>query len=209
MSKAMLKTRVLRFANTFANEGFSLDGSFRLKRKLPNLNQFLEFQPGYRELEGKFTCNLCWKNTADGVESIDVYDHMFELGHLSGNVDCWYSHKTKEELEESCKKVALLLNQYGIPFLNSISDLQTMLEKYECIVESGVAQPSTPTSPLLFFGLDQGWKHYNLGFAYKAIGEVVKAQDHLTTVIEKWSDQPIEWVQQRKKRCVDALASLS
>ncbi len=82
-----------------------------------------------------------------------------------------------------------------------------MVEKYEEASKDNPPFESVLKSPIYFFGLDEGWKHYYLGFSYKVLRRPEKAKEHLRTVIEKY-DEPLDWAQERKKRCLEALASL-
>ena len=130
MSIATLKTRITRLAQTL-NHGFALDGAFRLRRKLPYIDQFIEIQPGGGSLDGMFTCNLCWLFTADGTSRDDVYHHVVRLGALTGGTDLWLSHEPKQALEASWEKFTQLLNEFGLPFLDSLTDLRQIVAKYE------------------------------------------------------------------------------
>ena len=206
MSKSTLKAKVNQLAATCEPYGFLLDGPFRLKRCLANLDQFIEIQPGHEWLEGKFTCNLCWKHTADGVAADDVYDHVVNLGYLIGSSELWLSHKTKDDLAASYSHVENLLKETCIPFLDRLSDLRRMIEMYEEI-EDASTPIEAPTDARSFFGVDEGWMHYNLGFAYKMLGNQDKATAHLSLVIERHSDQPFDWVRNRQQKCKEALVS--
>jgi hypothetical protein len=189
--------------------GFIQNGPFRLKRTGELLNQFIELQPGHQWLEGKFTANLCWKITAGGEPVEGVYDFCVRIGFLFGENDVWFSHDTKEELDVTCEQVMLLIRERGLPFLDSVNDLEQMVEMYEAAVATHLGQAEVPTSPLLFFGRDEGWKHYNLACAYRALGDSEKARTHFSIVLEQHSHQPLDWVQNRKRMCIEALASSS
>ncbi len=208
MSLASLRTRVVHLATDLAGRGFVADGPFRLGRTRPNIHQFVEIQPGHKQLEGYFTCNLCWKLTADGIPTDDVYDQTVRIGNLLGQGDVWLSHRTKAELDCSYQQLKTLLDEHGLPFLDRLGDLGRMIELYEAALPREPREQSNSTSPLLFFGEDEGWKHYNLGFAYKALGNSEKAREHLLTVIEKLSDAPFAWVEDRRRLCLNALANL-
>ncbi len=206
MSKATLKTKVKNLANELESAGFVQDGPFRLKRSLEHIDQFVELQPGHEWLEGKFTCNLCWKITA-GVQLVEgVYDYCVRIGFLVGETDLWFSHETRDELASSYEQVASILREKGLPYLDSISDLKRMVELYESASTGTSLPPDVPTNPLSYFGMDEGWKHYNLGFAYKVLGISEKANEHFAVVVDQHSREPFDWVQDRRQACEKALS---
>jgi tetratricopeptide (TPR) repeat protein len=206
MSKTTLKTTVMRLALTCEPFDFVQDGPFRLKRSVPHIDQCIEIQPGRDWLNGKFTCNLCWKHTADGITADDVYDHVVNVGWLAGKSESWMSHESKDALEVSFGHLKSQLLDAGIPFLDNVRNLREMLNKYEQ-AEKTITPIVAPTDPRAFFGIDEGWKHYNLGFAYKALGDNDKARDHFDVVLEQHSNQPFDWINDRRQRCSEARAS--
>lgn len=206
MSKATLKTKVTHLAAACEPLGFVLDGPFRLKRSVPHIDQFIEIQPGHNWLDGKFTCNLCWKHTADGVAANDIYDHVVNVGWLTGHSESWMNHESKDDLEASYNQLKSLLLETAISFLDGIRDLGQMVEMYED-AEKTSDPVDAPTDPRSFFGIDEGWKHYNLAFAYKVLGYQDKAKTHFNIVLEKYSSQPFEWVHARRQKCNEALFS--
>lgn len=206
MSKAMLKTKVKHLATACEPHGFVLDGPFRLKRIVPHIDQFIEVQPGHDWLDGKFTCNLCWKHTADGVAAEDVYDHVVNVGWLVGKSELWMSHESKDDVEASYGQLKSLLLDTGVSFLDGIRDLRQMIEMYED-AERTSNPIETPTDPRSFFGVDEGWKHYNLAFAYKVLGDQDRAKNHFNIVVEQHSNQPFDWVKERRQKCSEALVS--
>lgn len=205
MSQSTLKKHIVRLAQELGNRRFVLDGAFRLKRSIPFMDQFLEIQPGGRGLEGRFTCNLCWLFTTDGLSREDVYHHFVMLGLLSGGTDLWFRHEPKEDLEESWESFLRILYDYGLPFLDSNNDLSLMVTRYEKELANESGPPCSPASPLLFFGMDEGWRHYNLGFAYRALGNQEQFRHHLHRVISQYSAYPFEWVEKRRQACEAAL----
>lgn len=205
MSSATLITRVNQLAAACEPLGFLLDGPFRLKRSVPHIDQFIEIQPGHDWLDGQYTCNLCWKYTADGIAADDVYDHAVNVGWLTGDSELWMNHESKD-VDKSDGQLESLLLEAGIPFLDRIRDLRRMIEMYEAADKTSDPAGS-PTDPRLFFGVDAGWKHYNLAFAYKVLGDSAKAKTHFNIVLEQHSDEPFTWVGERRRKCAEALAS--
>jgi hypothetical protein len=47
--------------------------------------------------------------------------------------------------------------------------------------------------------------YFNIGFCYLSVGNKTKAAEHLREVVEKHSDDPYEWVQERKAIALEAL----
>jgi hypothetical protein len=204
MSKAALKTRVKRLAEALKPTGFVQDGPLLLKRASPFLIQFIEFQSGHGGLRGKFTCNVAWTFALDDQPTNDHFDYSIRIGHFIGNRDIWFSFENSEELERAIESLRCVLTNEVMPFLDSVFDLRRMVDMYEAVSPSNEI-PHNPKSPLFYFGMDSGWRNYNLGFTCKVLGDSEKARNHLQVVIEQ-PNEPFEWVQLRKSRCLNALS---
>lgn len=150
MSRATLRTRISRLAKALANAGFRLDAPFRLKRNKTRLDQFIEFQPGSKWLCDQFTCNLCWEFALDGSSDDGSYDYSIRIGFLVGNSDLWFAHEPGPELDASIDRLRVLLEQRGLPFLDSVGELSEMVRAYE--QDSGESGDIiAPASPTFFF----------------------------------------------------------
>lgn len=207
MSTATLKAKVKQLARDFASFGFVHVGPYRIKRSLVGLDQFIEFQPGHRVRENHFTCNLSWGLTIGDAPQKSGHDHSIRIGELLDG-DVWLLHEPKEKLEESYLRMNQWLANYGLPFLDSIGSVEKLVAQCEeaMITESNVTTKSP--SPLYFLGEDQGWRHFNLGLAYKHLGKIEKAKNQLKLVIEQHSAEPYGFVFQRKQASERALAVL-
>ena len=202
MSTATLKTKVRQLAADLSQYGFEHLGPYLIKRPRPNLDQFIELQPGHRSLEGKFTCNLAWKLTYPEIPSPE------SAFHYSERMGSWLPHEPREAMEESYRQLLRAVEVYALPFLNSCDSVEKIVAKYE----DAIAHPSDmlppADSPVFFLGRDEGWKHCCLGVAYKHLGCVQKACHHLKLVIDQHSNYPYDWVAKRKQACERVLSGM-
>lgn len=114
----------------------------------------------------------------------------------------------KEDSDTVVTTVERQIRDYGLPFLDRYQDIRVMLDAYEAAaVEPGPI--TTPLDPRQFFGIDGGWKNFQLAFAYKTLGNRDKARQHFEKVISRYSSAPIRHVQDRKQRCQAALLELA
>jgi hypothetical protein len=198
----MLKTKVRRLAEDLSRHGFEHSGAYLIKRSRPNLDQLLELQPGHNSLVGKFTCNLAWRFRYPEMPGNDNAFHYFN------RITDWLSHEPKEALEGSYERLTRAIEVYALPLLDSLDSVERILGKYEDAVANPSEMLPSADSPLLFFGRDEGWKHCHLGFTYKHLGNIEKAQYHLKLIVEHHSNYPYNWVAERKHGCEKALAAI-
>lgn len=192
MSLPTLKAKVKRLAEELAPHGFEHAGPFLLKRSRPNLDQFIELQPGRRSLEGKFICNVAWKFNLPEVPG----DNMF---HASVRpTETWFAHEPKEALDQSYARLLRLIQMQVLPLLNSIDSIEKVVAQYEQAMAKASGESPEPTSALFFFSRDEGWKHFFLGLCYKHLTRLHEAKAHLEDVITKHSAHPLGWVAERR-----------
>lgn len=203
-----MKATIRKLFADFSNYGFAPAGRFCIKRNMPHLEQFLEVQPGRGWLKGKHAINLCWKFTTDGAAETAVYDFRVNAGWLGGGAELWLGGGDATEAGPSYEVLQVILLGKGVDFLQEVGDLERMTALYEK-AERTAGEIIAPLDARLFFGVDEGWRHYNLAFAYQALGHPEKASVHFHAVIERCSEQPHEWVMLRRDRCTDALKELS
>lgn len=202
----MVVTRVRRLAHKLASAGFELNGQMRLRRSRPHLKQYIEFQLGTGGLAGQFTCSIGWEIEADGLEHNSSYSFRERLGVFERGTDVWFSHATKEQADTEFEQIETWIRQYAIPLLDSL-DLETLVAKYEA--EVGRDSDWDAFSPLRYFGASDCWKEYNLGWAYKVLGRHKEAREHLQRVVDEYSHDPYEFVQERRKKCLQGLEELA
>ena len=58
----------------------------------------------------------------------------------------------------------------------------------------------------MLFGVDEGWRAFNIGHCYIKIGRIAEGKNFLNQVVDKFSSQKYDWVKKRKEA---ALAKLS
>jgi hypothetical protein len=206
VSVSILKSKVQRLGEDLAQHGFEYFDRHTIRRSRPNLDQFIQLQPGHRSLEGKFTANLGWKFTMPGVPGETWVHNTIRIGHVLDG-ELWLAHEPKESLEESYARLLRVIELYALPFLNSIDSIEKMVSQYETAVANASDSAPSASSPLLLFGRG-GWKECLLGFCYKELGTVEKAKHHLRAVIEQHSNEPYDFVAKRKEACEQALKEM-
>src|SRR3954451_7093065 len=100
-----LKGKVLKLADDLHSCGFERFDSYTIKRERTNIEQFIQLQPGHRSLEGKFTINLAWRFTMDGVPAEGAIHHSLRIGSVLGEGDVWFPHHPEDALEDSYFRV--------------------------------------------------------------------------------------------------------
>jgi hypothetical protein len=196
---------VKRLSISLKPHGFFLDGTYQLKRELAFLNQFVEIQPGVSWLRGKLSPKIGWQFKVDGREDLQSYDLIANVGFLFGASEAWLDEESAPEATTA--SVKSLLFAYGLPFLDKYRDLQAIVSAYEAAANDN-SPVNSPFDTRQFFGADVGWANYNLGWAYKCLGQLAKAKQHLEGVVNQCSCARKEWVQQRKLRALEVLAEL-
>lgn len=197
MSDAKLKTRIKRFfKEEMEPKGYILKKARMPERFLAGLRQGIEFQPGTGHLGGQYTLNVFWSFMHSLDEGIAMHGNR-RIGELCGEKDTWYSRE-ESKLESDFEIVKEKLTTLVLPYLDKYSSI----EKIIADASSGDLEPSKT------FGISPGWRHFNQGYCYAFLGDRINALDHYQQVIEKYSDEPYEWVKKRKQAALVEISNL-
>src|ERR1051326_8567684 len=208
MSIRALKLKVRTLAEDPSPFGFRQSGPYVVNRSRRELEQFIELQPGHAHLANNFTCNLAWKFDVEGIPAEGGFHHSIRIGHLLDGSDVWFPHEPEDLVSASYQRVRRALEIYGLPFLDAIDSIPKIVSQYEEAVANLTNSLPSPKSPFFFFGRDEGWKHCILGFCYKTLKRLDKAESHLKIVVPRHSLEPYDFVIKRKDACVQALSEL-
>jgi hypothetical protein len=122
-------------------------------------------------------------------------DYCQRIGHFDCGRDEWFEIAD----EQSWTKVGNLIVNYVEPFLLKHDTIEKIIASFE----NGSVPPET------LFGVDKGWRAFNIGYCYLWIGRKDSAIEFLREVVDKYSQRPFDWVQNRKNTVLEALANLN
>ena len=144
---------------------------------------------GSRSRGGMFTVDVYWRYMTSPRIAPWAMDCHRRIEEFTSGSDEWY----QIDDEKSWETVARIFLECVEPFLKAHEFIEAIIRDYEkwCY------------SPQMLFGPDEGWMHFNIGFAYLWIGENEKAAEHLKVVIERYSNGDYDWVQERKKNALE------
>lgn len=199
MSNRALLERIAECGRTvLANGGFRQVGDLVFEKELPGLVQGIEFLRGTGSRKGSFTVNLYWRFTHNPRVKEDAMDFWQRLGVFLSGVDEWY-RSSADRLEETFAWLSGVFAERVLPFFARFQSIESILKTYE----------SGEVDEALLFGIDAGWREYNLGYAYLFVGDEVKAAQHLRRVVEAFSATQHDWVQERRQTVEKALAQMA
>jgi hypothetical protein len=193
MASNDLKKNVKQFGEKYLIEkGFSQATAWAFERPRNGLTHGVGFVKGVRSREGMFTVDIYWRYNLTRSNAEWAMDCHRRIGEFSSGTDEWYPI----EDEQSYVRIAEVFAQAAEPFLKAHESIEAILKDYE--------EGRYP--PKMLFGPDVGWMHFNIGFCYLSVGNKAKAAEHLREVVDKLSDDPYDWVQERKAVAVEGLA---
>jgi hypothetical protein len=194
MASNELQENVKRFGEQhLLKRGFGQVTSWAFERALSGVTHGVGFVKGVGSREGMFTVDIYWRFTNSHRRvPASAMDCVRRIGELSSGSDEWYPIDD----EQSYTRIAEVFAQAAEPFLKSHESIEAILKDYE--------EGRYP--PKMLFGPDIGWMHFNIGFCYLSVGNKEKAADHLREVVDKLSDDPYDWVQERKALAAEGLA---
>jgi len=165
------------------------------EKTLEGLCQGIGFVKGTRGREGMFTLDVYLRYMTSPRNAPWAMDCHRTIGEFSSGSDEWYPIDD----EQSYEVVAGIFLQNVEPFLKAHESIEAIVHDFE----------EGRYSPKMLFGPDDGWMHFNIGFAYLWIGNKDKAAEHLKLVVEKYSNEDYDWVQERKKLAIEGLERIA
>jgi len=174
-----------------ANKGFTQVTPWAFEKPLEGLCQGLGFVKGTRARDGAFTVDVYWRYTNSKRKTPWAMDCHRRINDFTSGGGGWFLI----EDERSYVRVADV-------FLNSVEPFLKAHESITCIIrsfEAGLYEEQ------VLFGPDAGWRQFNIGFCYLSLGNKVRAIDCLNMVVEKYSTENYDWVQERKLIALEEL----
>lgn len=174
--------------------GFIQKTKWTFEKELPGFYQGLSFRKGTRGLQGYFTVEVFWRFNHSPLSFDDVMHCSRRIGEFTSGRGEWLPIDDESIFE----RIEQFFIQTAEPFLNENGSIEAIISNFE----EGRYEAS------LLFGYDIGWRTYNIGFCYLWLGKKKKGLSYLHELLERYSDEEFDWVQQRKKVSLDAIASL-
>jgi len=191
----LMKKQIEKFGNDFLLPlGFELASPFAFERRLEGLSQGFGFVKGVGGLAGKFTANVYWRYTVSPSPLDGVMDYCQRIGVLNSGRDEWF----QIEDAQSWRTFGDMFKSLVDPVFSKYKSIGSIVDDFE----KGVLAPE------LAFGVDAGWRAFNLGYCYLWLGNKPVALRFLREVLDQHSFQPFDWVQNRKKTVLDSLSNL-
>lgn len=195
MSVTKLKKSIRKFGEVhLIPKGYSQITSYTFERSLEGFAQGLGFVNGTGGYKGLFTVDVYWRYTHSPISSEDAMDFCQRIGELNSGRDEWY----RISEEDSYKKIFKIVEGRIEALFSKYNNIKTIILDYE----------SKKIDPRIFFGIDEGWRAYNIGYCYLFLKEVEKAKKHLEQVVNKFSVDNYDWVIERKNAVIGTLQSL-
>jgi hypothetical protein len=199
VSRKLLERKIAELGQgLLTRSGFHQKGPLNFERELSGLVQGIEFLPGSGNRRGLFTVNLYWRFTHSPIANEDAMDFWQRLGVFLGGADEWYG-TSREQLDEVMPRLGTVFLDRVLPFFDRFQSVQDVLSAYEA---GDVAES-------MLFGVDAGWREYNIGFTYLMAGRLEKAAEHLRIVLDRYSTAPTDWVQERRRVVETTLLELA
>jgi hypothetical protein len=197
MSDAKLKTKIKGlFKAHLESQGFVLAKKRCPERMLQGLRQGIEFQPGSGFLDQKYTLNIYWSfpHLLDFGCTMDAKKRIAQLVEGIGNG--WFS-RADADIDTDFQGVERLVVDVVLPYLAKYDTIEKIVHGYE----SGALS--------LGDAFGDGWGPFNIGYCYAYLGNKPEAIKHYQEIVSKYSTEPYDWVQERKRVASEEIARLS
>lgn len=195
MSVAKLKKSIKKFGDVhLVPKGYSQRTPYIFEKSLEGFSQGLGFVNGTGGYKGFFTVDVYWRYTHSPINSEGAMDYYQRIGELCSGRDLWY----KISEEESFKKILKIFEGKIEALFDKYKNIKTIISDYE----------SKKIDSRIFFGIDEGWRAYNIGYCYLMLNEIEKAKKYLEQVVNEFSIDNYHWVIERKDAVISTLHSL-
>lgn len=186
-----IEERIREFGrNQLVGRGFQQVTPWAFERACSGLVQGVGFVPGSGGLDGTFTVDVYLRYTTSR-RTVRAMDCHCRIGEFMSGRDEWFAVAD----EQSYAKIAEVLQTSVEPFFLSLSSVEAVLRALE----------QGRYSDRKLFGLDPGWRLFNMGFCYLWAGNAQKAMQYLTDVVEKHSAAKHAWVAERQAIATEGL----
>lgn len=179
------KSRIKQFGKQYlASKGFAQVTPWAFEKPLDGLCHGLGFVKGSRGRDGAFSVDVYWRFTNSKRNAPWAMDCHRRINDFVPGMDGWFLI----EDEGSYTTVANIFLTIIEPFLKEHESVASIIHS----LETGQYEER------VLFGPDAGWRQFNIGFCYLSLGNKAKAIDCLNAVVEKYSSENYDWVQERR-----------